>query len=118
MEDFDFFLDFLYPLPLVKKSLFGTTSYYLDDKILCATCINEKFPDDTGIWISTPPEYHEFLFPKLKNHRFLKRVPTKKWILLPAESDFFEEDARTIAALIKQGSPWIGTVPKPKKKIK
>jgi len=118
MADFEFFLDYLYPLPLVKKRFFGTTSYYLGSKIMCATCINDKFPDDTGIWVSSPPEYHDFLFPKLKNYRFLKRVPTKKWILLPAESDTFEEDARTIAELIKKGSEWIGTVPKPKKRKK
>ena len=116
MRDFEFFLDFLYPLPLVKKRFFGTTSYYLGDKIICATCTNDKFPDDKGIWVSTLPEFHAFLFPKLINQRFLTRVPTKKWILLPEDSDTFEEDARTVAELIKTGSEWIGTVPKPKKK--
>lgn len=116
MRDFEFFFDYLYPLPLVKKRLFGTMSYYLGNKILFATCVSEKMPLDIGIWVSAPPEFHESLFPKLRNHRFLKRVPTKKWILLPADSDTFEEDARTIAELIKKGSDWIGTVPKPKKK--
>ena len=116
MEDFDFFLDQLYPLPLVRKKLFGTTAYYLDAKIVFAFSTSDKWPEDIGIWIAAPLEHQPLLLEKLKTYRDIQRINTKKWILLPADSDTFEEDARTVADLIKKGSEWIGTVPKPKRK--
>ncbi len=116
MVPFEFFLELLYPLPMRERKMFGITSFYLGDKIICAVNDNSKWPNDIGIWISTPMEFHNSLLPLIQNHRFLTRIPTKKWILLPADSDTFEEDATIVAELIKKGSNWIGTVPKPKKK--
>ena len=116
METYEFFFDQMHTLPIIQKSMFGIKSYYLGPKIILGVSKNEKWPEDIGIWVSTPVKFHDMLLPLLQEYRFLKRIPTKKWILLPESSDSFEEDATTIANLILKGSPWIGTVPKPKKK--
>jgi hypothetical protein len=115
MAPYPFFIDLLYPLPIVEKKMFGVTSYYLEDKIIAAMNINEQWAADIGIWISTPVETQPELTKFISNYRYLKRIPAKKWILLPADSDTFEEDASIIAALIIKRSPLIGTVPKKKK---
>lgn len=116
METYEFFFDQMHSLPIVQKRMFGIESYYLGPKIILGVSTSEKWPEDIGIWVSAPPESHNKLLPLLKGYRFLKRIPTKKWILLPEDSDSFEEDAGVIADLIMKNSPWIGTIPKPKKK--
>lgn len=106
----------MHMLPIVQKSMFGVKSYYLGQKIILAVSTSEKWPEDKGIWVVAPLEHQDKLLPLLKEYRAIKRIGTKKWFLIPEDSDTFEIDASTIAELINKNSPWIGTIPKPKKK--
>ena len=116
METYEFFFDQMHSLPIVQKSMFGVKSYYLRPKIILAVSTSEKWPEDIGIWVVAPLEHQDKLLPLLKEYRPIKRIGTKKWLLIPEDSDTFEEDASTIAELINGKSLWIGTIPKPKKK--
>ncbi|RDK85600.1 hypothetical protein [Marinirhabdus gelatinilytica] len=111
---YEFFLDALHTLPLHSKNMFGVTAYYLEDYLLFALNTNKKYPNDIGIWVATPLETQEELTKLLDEWRYLQRIPTKKYVLLPAESDTFEADARTITELILNRSTLIGTLPKKK----
>jgi len=94
--------------------MFGTTAYYWEDKLLFALNTHKKYFQDLGIWVSVPLEFQEQVKGLLKEYRYLDAIPTKKYLLLPAESDTFEDDARVISELILKRSDWIGTIPKSK----
>ena len=114
----EFLLDYLYPLELRVKKMFGNHSIYIGPKIYLATRASEKNPLDDGIWIGTSFEHHESLktqFPSITN---LKLYKVKKWLLLPVDAPDFEEVAIEICELIKADDSRIGVLPKPKKKKK
>lgn len=112
----EFLLDYLYPLELRVKKMFGNHSIYIGPKIYLATRKSTKNPLDDGIWIGTKFEHHESLkaqFPSITN---LNIYNVKKWLLLPVTAPDFEEVAIEICELIKADDPRIGVLPKPKKK--
>lgn len=104
----DFILDYLYPLSIRTKKMFGNHAIYVDEKIVLATRANTNKPIDNGIWIATKAEHHESLkaqFPSIIN---LKLYNIKKWLLLPSDSEDFEEVALNLCELIKANDPRIG----------
>lgn len=112
----EFILDYLYPLPIRTKKMFGNVSIYCGDKILLATRHRTDNPLDNGIWIGTKVEHHEALkaiIPELRNLQIYK---IKTWLLLAEDEENFEERALQIVDLIKADSPLIGNIPKPRKK--
>lgn len=114
----EFIVDYLYPLDLRIKKMFGNDSIYIGEKIYLATRHSEKNELDNGIWIGTDIPHHESLktqFPSIINLRFFK---IKKWLLLPSDAADFEEVAIELCELIKADDPRIGVLPKPKKKKK
>lgn len=111
-----FILEFLYPLPVRTKKMFGNVAIYHGEKILLATRQKDDKPIDNGIWVGTSLEHHEeikSLIPSLTN---LTTYNIKKWLLLPETADDFEESAQLLTDLIKQNSPLIGIIPPVKKK--
>lgn len=116
MPPYQFFLDLLYPLELRHKKMFGVDAYYLDDKMIVALREKEKNPVDNGIWIATKKEHHQKLKQQLTSVKNIETIGIKAWLMLPAESDYFERDSRILAELIHTHSPLIGTLPKPKKR--
>jgi len=112
----EFILDYLYPLPIRTKNMFGNVSIYCGDKILLATRHRTDNPLDNGIWIGTKTEHHsalKTLNPELRNLQIYK---IKTWLLLPEDEPNFEERALQIVDLIKAESALIGNIPKPRKK--
>ena len=111
----DFILDFLYPLPVRIKKMFGNHAIYVDEKIVLATRHHPIKAVDNGIWIATKIIYHSDLkerFPTLQN---IETYAIKTWLLLPEDSLFFEERAQKIVELIKQNSNLIGNIPSSRK---
>ena len=112
---FDFFIEWLYPLPLRHKKMFGVDAYYIHDRIMFVLCINEKYQPDRGIWIATKQEYHQELTSIFTSIRPLKSLGIKTWLVLPETDDAFEEDVSILVSLIKEQSPLIGNIPKKRK---
>jgi len=113
---FEFFIEWLYPLPIRHKKMFGIDAFYIDERIVFALCQHEKYHLDNGIWIVTKKEHHQKLKHQLKSVRPLLSLGIKTWLVLPEDHEAFEEDANTLVSLLKVGSPLIGNIPKPKKR--
>ena len=112
---YDFFIEWLYPLPLRHKKMFGVDAFYIDDRIVFAVSQSDKYTLDHGIWIATKKEHHQKLKHQFKSIRPLLSIGIKTWLILPEDHDHFEEDANTLVSLLKSGSPLIGNIPKKRK---
>jgi hypothetical protein len=112
---YDFFIEWLYPLTLRHKKMFGVDAFYIDDRIVFALSQSNKYPLDHGIWIATKKEHHQQLKHQFKSIRPLLSIGIKTWLILPEDHDHFEEDANTLVSLLKSGSPLIGNIPKKRK---
>lgn len=110
-----FFIEWLYPLSLKHKKMFGVDAFYIEDCIVFALCQHEKYPQDHGIWIATKKQHHQKLRHQFKSIRPLLSIGIKTWLVLPENHDAFEEDANILVSLLKSGSPLIGNIPKKKK---
>jgi hypothetical protein len=64
---YDFFIEWLYPLTLRHKKMFGVDAFYIDDHIVFALSQSNKYPLDHGIWIATKKEHHQKLMPHFKS---------------------------------------------------
>lgn len=112
----DFILEFLYPLPIITKKMFGNVAIYCGDKIVLATRQKEENPVDNGIWVGTKTKHHQALKTLIPELRHLETYKIKTWLLLHEDEPNFEECAQQIAQLIKDNSDLIGNIPKPRKK--
>ena len=112
---YDFFLELLYPLPLRQKKMFGVNAYYINEKIVFALRKKDEKTEDNGIWIASKIKHHQKLRYKIKGLRAIKTYGIKTWLVLPEDFEHFEEQANTIADLIKSDSELIGNIPKTKR---
>lgn len=112
----EFILEFLYPLPIRTKKMFGNVAIYYGNKIVLATRQKKDNTVDNGIWIGTKNEHHEALKTLIPELRHLETYKIKKWLLLHEDELNFEERAQQIAELIKENCDLIGIIPKPRKK--
>lgn len=112
----DFILEFLYPLSVTTKKMFGNTAIYLEDKIILATRQKEENAVDNGIWVGTELAHHKELKVRIPELKHLETYRIKKWLLLHEDETLFEERARELCELIKSDSKLIGVIPKTKKK--
>jgi len=113
---FDFILEYLFPLDLTVKSMFGMKAIYLEDKILLMLRLAEKNPQANGIWVAVAEGQRENLkkeIPALHTvSGYEKKASTTEWQLLRPTDDDFEEGAIKICELIKKNDSRIGRVPK------
>lgn len=115
---FDFVLDYLYPLEIEIKSMFGVSTLYVHHKIVLALRDKPQAIESNGIWIATSKEHHESLrkdLPSITSIPLLGDGETG-WQILSSADDYFEEQAIKICEMIKNNDPRIGKIPKPKKK--
>ena len=112
---YDFFLELLYPLQLSHKKMFGVDAFYIGEKIVFALRKKDTGLADNGIWIASKKEHHQKLYHKITGLRPIETYGIKTWLVLPEDSDRFEEEANAVAELIKKGSELIGNIPKRKK---
>ncbi len=111
---FPFVLEELSPIRPVIKRVFGFTSVYLDDKLLCSLRDSARQPGSNGMWLYTTTEHVDSLareFPRLsKRQLWRSRSGDKAWIVLASRLEEFEEYAFKACELILRGDRRIGRI--------
>ena len=111
-EPFPFVLEELDSLRPTIKHMFGFTSVYLDEKLLCSLRDSVKQPGSNGMWLYTTKEHLESLareFPDLpKRQLWRSRNGDKAWVILASRLEHFEEYAFRACELILEGDQRIG----------
>ena len=113
---FNFILDYLDPLDITVKSMFGMFAFYSGKRIVLMLRQRNVNPERNGIWLAINKEHRENLvteFPSLTPISGLhKKSQIDEWLLLPSSSNDFETSAITICRLIAKGDQRIGHIPK------
>jgi hypothetical protein len=120
---FDFVLDYLIPLDVTVKQLFGLWAIYVNEKIMLIIRQQVDYPDSNGVWIATNQEHHKSLKIELPSLRsitiFSDGILETEWQVIPVDADDFEASVRKVCELIKHNDHRIGRIPKPRQpKIK
>ena len=111
-DPFPFVLDELYSIRPTIKRMFGFTSVYLDDRLLCSLREATKQPGTNGMWLYTTTEHVDSLareFPQLPK-RQLWRSGKNAWVVLASRLECFEEYAFRACELILNGDRRIGRI--------
>ena len=111
-DPFPFVLEELVSIRPTIKRMFGFTSIYLDDKLLCSLRDSVKQPGFNGMWLYTTTEHVESLsreFPQLPK-RQLWRSGKNAWVILASRLEGFEEYAFKACELILNGDQRIGRI--------
>ena len=110
----EFVLDALAAVSPRTNPMFGCLAVYVGNKIVLILR-DKPTPDaDNGVWLCTTEEHHESLrreFPHMRSIRVFGKTVTG-WQVLPVDAPDFEEAALRACALVRQGDPRIGKVPK------
>ena len=117
---FEFVFDYLHPLEITIKPMFGCHAIYANGKIFFILSKREDNTDANGIWIATGKEHHESLRKELPNMKSVYILSDGKgetgWQMIHEEEDDFEESAIKICEMVVRGDARIGKIPKSKKK--
>jgi hypothetical protein len=117
---FGFILDYLAPLEISIRPMFGCHAIYANGKILLIVRKKNDHADANGIWIATGKEHHESLKTILPSMRSVYILSNGKnetgWQMIHEDSDNFEESATKLCEMILKGDKRIGKIPKAKKK--
>jgi hypothetical protein len=111
-DPFPFVLEELSSLRPNVKRMFGFTSIYLDEKLLCSLRDSVRQPGSNGMWLYTTTEHLESLgreFPQLSK-RQLWRSGKNAWVILASRLEEFEEYAFKACELILNGDQRIGRI--------
>jgi hypothetical protein len=116
---FDFIFDYLLPLEVTVKPLFGMYMIYAGERIILVLRDRKNQPETNGIWVATNKGHQKSLkkdFPVLRSFAGPKSADSGTgWQMIPAEADDFEATAIRICELIVRRDPRIGKIPVPKK---
>jgi hypothetical protein len=119
---FDFVFDYLLPLEVSVRPLFGLFAVYAGEKILLILRQRKSQPEINGVWIATKKEYHKSLKKDLPSLcpvvAYANVMGETEWQMLPASATDFETAAIKICSLILRGDPRIGRLPKPRPKTR
>ncbi len=111
-DPFPFVLEELSSIRPTIKRMFGFTSIYLEEKLLCSLRDSIKQPGSNGMWLYTTTEHVDSLgreFPELpKRQLWRSRSGDKAWVILAARLEGFEEYAFKACELILKGDQRIG----------
>ena len=110
----EFVLDAIAALSPAIRPMFGCLAVYVEDRIVLILRDKPKSKADNGVWLAITQEHHESLrreFPHMRSIRLLGERVTS-WQILPADAPDFEETALRACALILEGDPRIGKIPK------
>lgn len=111
---FPFVLEELASIRPSIKRMFGFTSVYLEEKLLCSLRDSVKQPGSNGMWLYTTTEHVDSLareFPQLpKRQLWRSRSGDKAWVILASRLEDFEEYAFKACELILKGDQRIGRI--------
>jgi hypothetical protein len=114
---FDFVFDFLIPLDVTVKPMFGLWAIYVKEKLMLMLRQRQDFPDTNGVWIATNQEHHKSLkrdLPSLCSiSNYSDGIQETEWQVIQADTDDFEASVRKVCELIKHNDPRIGRIAKP-----
>ena len=117
---FGFLLDYLIPLDVTVKRMFGVWAIYVNDKIMLILKQNKDNPETNGVWLATYREYHESLKSSLPSLRSISSYSVglreTEWQVLPVDTEDFEASVRFVCELIKHNDIRIGRLPDPGQK--
>ena len=113
---FDFILEFLHPLELRLKPMFGMQAIYHGEKVLLMLRDSAKKPEANGIWVAIAEGKRKSITEEIPAFRqidgFEKEDKGSQWLLLSPADDNFERSAMKICELIRRSDPRIGRIPK------
>ena len=112
---FDFVLSELEPLGPWTRRMFGCHAVYVEDKIVFALRDRGDPRCDDGVWMATTKEHHASLrveLPSMRSISVLAGGGVTGWQVLPVEAEDFEDCVLRACALVCEGDPRIGKVPK------
>jgi len=117
---FNFVFDYLYPLEIRVKPMFGLWAIYAGEKIMLILRQRKANPEINGVWVATTPEHHPSLKKALPDLRSISTYADDgsdvsdetEWQLIPQDSDEFEASVRKVCEWIKHLDPHIGRIPK------
>ena len=114
---FNFVFDYLVPLDVRVKAMFGLWAIYANKKIILILRQRKDHSDTNGIWVATSQEHHKSLKSELPSlcsiSTYSGGFKESEWQLLPVDSDDFETSARKVCELIRHNDHRIGRIPKP-----
>jgi hypothetical protein len=97
--------------------MFGAHTVYLQDKVVLWLRDNSRAPEDNGLWLVlsevTDPADKSLKkdFPSLRPIALLSGQ-IQHWLLIPADSPTFEQEALHACDLLLAHDPRIGRIPK------
>jgi hypothetical protein len=116
---FAFVLDYLYPLEVVVKPMFGLYALYVNSRIVLMLRDKKVQQEMNGVWIATSDTHHASLKEELPSlahiAEFSDDTMQSGWLVVPAVADDFESSVMHICDLIKHKDPRIGKTPVPGK---
>jgi hypothetical protein len=119
---FEFVFDYLFPLDVIVKPMFGLFALYINEKIVLILRQRKVHPETNGVWVAINQEHHEGLKNDLPSLRSFSRnsdaFTETEWQLIPVDTDDFEKSVIKVCEFIKHGDPRIGRIPKPRKRKK
>lgn len=118
----EFVLDYLSPLDVTVKPMFGCHGVYVGAKIVFILRSRPDHTESNGVWLATDGEYHESLrrdFPAMCSIAVLSDGKSEtKWQMLPEHADDFEPSVIKACKFVKANDVRIGRIPKPRKSTK
>src|SRR5215218_3784242 len=115
---FDFVFDYLFPLEVKVKPMFGLFALYIFEKLVLMLRQRKQHSEINGVWIATSKDHHKSLrkaFPSLRSIAATSdNIAETEWQLFPVDTDDFEKSVIRACELIKQNDPRIGRIPKPR----
>ncbi len=115
---FEFILDYLHPLELTIKPMFGCHAIYANGKIQLIVRKKDDHSDANGVWIATGKEHHESLKQELPSMQSVYILSDGKretgWQMIHEDAYDFEEAVTMVCQMILSGDERIGKIPKKK----
>jgi hypothetical protein len=117
----DFVFDYLMPLEVTVKPMFGVWAIYVDKKNYACSKATKRFSGNKRRMDCPPRSITKFkkgiAFVMLISNNS-NRLKETEWQLLPDDTDEFEVSARKACDLIKRTDHRIGRIPLPRQKEK
>jgi len=113
---FSFIMDYLIPLEVTVKSMFGMFAIYAGEKILMMLRQRNEHPERNGIWLAIDKEFTESLKTEFPSFAVIYGLPHKseisEWLMLDSDAEDFESTAIKLCELIAKGDQRIGHIPR------
>jgi hypothetical protein len=109
---YEFVFDYLSNGIIVKK-MFGMHYIYLNKRIMLILRKQDNHVEMNGIWVATSKEHHQSLkknIPELGPFFIDDDERHGNWLLIPDETEGFEEATIKICEMISHGDPRIGNL--------